>query len=221
MTELFDMDLEANLPALFNVLLFLAGALAFHLVGRTEATSKARRPWNLMALVFVFLAFDEGSQIHEKLMLTTLRLMNAGGLGDGQMGWLYYAWIIPYGIAALTLLAILLPWILRLVPRLRWGLLLSGGLFVFGAVFLEAWSGKVAEALEATARADAELPWLPCFVYTPGSCFLYDDRAYVLLYTLEELAEMGGLILCLGVLLRELERRKAQVLLRFGAQDAQ
>jgi hypothetical protein len=174
-----------------------------------------------MALVFVFLAFDEGSQIHEKLMLTTLRLMNAGGLGGGQMGWLYYAWIIPYGIAALALLAILLPWLLRLHASLRWGLLLSGAIFVFGAVFLESWSGKVAEALEATARADAELPWLPCFVYTPGSCFLYADRAYVLLYTLEELAEMSGLILCLGVLLRELERRKAELVLRFGTKDAQ
>lgn len=81
---------------------------------------------------------------------------------------------------------------------------------------MEAWSGNVAEAVGATARSDAELPWLPCVVYNANTCFLYDDMAYVAISTIEELAEMTGLILCLGTLARALERRGATVEIAFG-----
>lgn len=213
-TELFDMDLESNLPTLFNVLLFLFGSFLFYTTGRLEQ-GKARRPWKLMALVFAFLALDEGSQIHERLMLPMLRLMNDGGYGDGEMGLLFYAWIIPYGLAAIALLLILGPWLLKLNSRLRTGLLLSGALYVLGAIVLESVSGKIHEEMEGY-RPDAELGWLPCFLYPGSTCFLYDDLRYISLYTLEEVAEMSGLILCIGVLLRGLEERDARIELRFG-----
>ena len=215
MTELFDMDREANLPALFNVLLFMIAGVLFYAMGRTTE-GKARRSWFLMAGVFVFLGLDEGAQIHEKLMMVTLRLMNNGGMGDGQMGWLYYAWTIPYGLAAIALLVMLLPWLVKLDPRTRWGLLITGGIYVFGAVFMEAFSGKIAEGLEATARSEEQLSWLPCMLYPPTQCFLYADATYVLLYTIEEFAEMTGVILCIGVLLRALERSKATMEVAFG-----
>ncbi len=215
MTELFDMDREANLPALFNVLLFMIAGGLFYAMGQT-VQGKARRPWTLMAVVFVFLGLDEGAQIHEKLMMVTLRLMNNGGMGDGQMGWLYYAWTIPYGIAAIGLLVLLLPWLVKLDTRVRWGLMLAGFIYVFGAVFMEAFSGKIAEGLEATARPEEQLPWLPCMLYPPTQCFLYDNVSYVVIYTIEELAEMTGVILCIGVLLRALERGKTRIEVAFG-----
>jgi len=216
LTELFDMDQESNLPAAYNMVLFLMGAIGFFLCGRNVTAPRTRRTWYLMAGIFVFLAMDEGAQLHEKFMLTTLRLLNDGGLGDGRMGWFYYAWTIPYGIAVLGLLAHLVPWLARLDPSTRLGLLTSGGTFLFGAVFMEAWSGKVAEALGAAARSDAELPWLPCFVYNANTCFQYDDPAYVAISTIEEVAEMSGLILCIGTLVRALERQGARVEIAFA-----
>lgn len=220
LTELFDVDQEGNLPAMFNALLFFFGALCFFFIGRAEKDSKERRPWYLMAFVFTFLGFDEGSQIHEKFFLLTHRVMEFMGIADVQTGWLYYAWYIPYGIAALGLLAILFPWLKRISAKLRLGLLVSGAVYLFGAIFMEAWSGKVAEALEATYRPAEELTWLPCFIYHTGTCFLYDDAAYVTLYSIEEFCEMTGLIFCIAVLLKELERRGTTLQLSFSRNKA-
>ncbi|MCB0771429.1 MAG: hypothetical protein KDC00_13595 [Flavobacteriales bacterium] len=214
LSELCDMDVESNLPTLFNVLLFLAGAFLFYTTGLLEQ-GKARRPWMLLAMVFVFLGLDEGSQIHERLMLPMLRLMNDGGYGDGDMGLLFYAWTIPYGLAALILLGILVPWLLRLDGSMRKGFILSGALFVTGAVVLESISGSIHEGV-ASPPSDAELTWLPCSLYPASTCYLYDDLRYIVVYTLEELAEMSGLILCIGVLLRGLQARNAAFRIRFG-----
>ena len=213
-TALFDVDVETNIPTFFNVMLFILGSICFYLVGRTE--EKNKRGWNIMSLVFLFLAMDEGSKIHEKLMLTTLRLMNDGDLGLGQNGWLFYAWIIPYGIAALALVAGLLPWLLKLDRKLMIGLFVSGGVYVFGAIFLEAWSGKVAESILLTAQPDSFYDWLPCSVYKADNCFTYADIRYVLLYSAEEFAEMTGLILCIGVLTKTLKDRNAKIQMGFG-----
>ena len=218
LTRLADMDLEANLPALYNVLLFFLGAFLFYLAGRSELPGSSRRPWYIMAGVFVFLGFDEGAQIHEKLMLVTLRLMGHEDGGDGTLGWLYYAWTIPYGLAALALLAILVPWFLRLEARLRWGFLAAGALYIGGALFMEAYSGKLAERYMITAGSDEDYPWMPCFAYPEGQCFLYTEPRYVLAYTIEEVMEMSGLILCIGVLADALDRRRVRVELTFGAE---
>ncbi|MEO8588473.1 MAG: hypothetical protein ABI432_03820 [Flavobacteriales bacterium] len=215
MTELFDLDRETNLPALFNVLLFFAGATLFFVLGHT-VQGKARRPWNLMALVFGFLGLDEGSQIHEKLIFATQRLMGAGEGGE-HFGMLYYAWIIPYAIAMIALLAILTPWLLKMEPRLRWGLLGAGAIYLLGAVFFESLGGRVTEAAQVGALSDEQLTWLPCLIWEKGSCFLYSNPTYVTLYTFEETFEMSGLILCVGVLLRTLERRNADVGIAFAA----
>ncbi len=213
-TKLFDVDLESNIPSFFNVSLFFIGAICFYLVGRSA--KEHRRGWFAMAGIFTFLGIDEGSKIHEKLMLVTLRLMNDGEAGIGDMGWLFYAWIIPYGAATILLLLALLPWLRHLQGRIRVGLLFSGAIYVMGAVFMEAWSGKVAEPLLETAAAPSALPWLPCSVYSASQCFLYNDPSYVALYTIEELAEMTGLILCIGVLLRVLAEQRTRIKVSLG-----
>lgn len=214
-TVLFDMDREANMPALFNVMLFFLGALLFFLLGRTSQ-GRDRWPWMLMTFIFLFLALDEGSQIHEKLMLITLRLMGSTGTSREDMGFLFYAWIIPYFIGVVVLAIVLFPWLIRLEPQLRWGLMLSGTVYVFGAIFMESYSGKVAEDIIKYPWDPASKPWMPCHAYISGQCMLYADAWYVTLYTIEEVMEMSGLILCAGFLMRGLERRQAKVTLEIG-----
>jgi hypothetical protein len=60
-------------------------------------------------------------------------------------------------------------------------------LYVLGAVVMEAWSGKVAEAAH-----DTDLP---------------SNLAYCLIITVEESLEMVGLILCIHVMMRLLADR--------------
>lgn len=202
LTQLVDLDLESNLPTYFNSALFFIGAILFHLHGRTEA-GKKRAGWYLMAAVFIFLGIDEGSQVHEKFMLFTHRLLNTGGIETADLGWFYYSWVIPYGLAAIGLLLLLSRWLFNLAPMLRWGMILSGATYLLGAVIMEMAGGKAAQA---TYYPPSDFPWLPCESYSdPGSCWLYMDPTYITLYTLEEVLEMTGLILAIHFLLRAIE----------------
>jgi hypothetical protein len=208
-TVLFDMDLESNLPTYFNSMLFFLAAMLMYVKGRGRE-GRLRRGWYTVAAVCAFLGVDEGSQIHEKFMLFTLRLINHGEV-NGSFGWLYYAWVIPYGLAALLLGLILSRWFLALEARIRNGLIASGALYVFGAVFMEMLSGKIAEHLDPAAIPADRLAHLPCEIYETGTCHLYMDPGYIAVYTVEETCEMAALILCIYVILKSLERRAARV----------
>ena len=116
LTQLVDLDLEGNIPTFFNSALFFLGAGVFFLHGRSAAT-KERNGWYLMTFVFLFLGLDEGSQIHEKFLQFTFRLLQQGSEGGTDLGWFYYAWVIPYGLAALVLAAVLFRWFMKLEPQ--------------------------------------------------------------------------------------------------------
>ncbi len=208
-TVLFDMDLESNLPTYFNSMLFFLAAMLMYVKGRGRE-GRLRRGWYTVAAVCAFLGVDEGSQIHEKFMFFTLRLINHGQV-TGSFGWLYYAWVIPYGLAAVLLGLILFRWFLALEARIRNGLIASGVLYVFGAVFMEMFSGKIAEHLDPAAISAERLAHLPCEIYETGTCHLYLDPGYIAAYTVEETCEMAALIFCIHVILRSLERRSARV----------
>lgn len=201
LTMLFDMDREANVPTLYNILLFLFAALLFYLVGR--ATAERGRHWYLLAAVFLFLGIDEGAQIHERFMVFTLKLMGGGEVKVGNMGLLFFAWIIPYGIAAVLLALVLGKWLFRLDPAMRNRLLLSAACYGMGAVGVEAISGDVAESLVLGVQ-EREPAHLPCGAYQPGTCYLYADPRFVGLYSVEEALEMSGLVLCIRALLLKL-----------------
>lgn len=218
-TVLFDMDLEANIPTFFNCALFFlcSGLMILKAAGRQ---GRLRRGWFILAGVFAFLGVDEGTQIHEKFMLVTLRLMNHGSLSGQQFGWLYYAWVIPYMGAAVALGLVLVRWFIALAPGLRRSLVLCGLLYVFGAVFMEMYSGKVAEQLDPHTVDAATLACLPCETYGVSICHDYANIAYVAIYTVEEVCEMLALVLCSHVLLRSLERRITTMVLRLMPKDA-
>ncbi len=208
--QLFDVDLEANLPTFYNCFLFFVGAALFMVSGRLE-DKKYRSGWTVMAGVFVFLGVDEGSQIHEKFMLFTLRLMNHGQQTGTHLGWWYYAWVIPYGIASIALVFMLSRWLISLDNKLRTGLIISGVVYVFGAVFMEMYSGKIAEGLEAATLTADQMRYIPCEIYESGTCQQYVDPGYIAAYTVEETCEMVGLIICAHVLMKALSRKRASI----------
>lgn len=167
LTMLFDLDHEANIPTLFSVLLFAAGGVLLLVAYRT-ALNEGRRQWQwrLLAFVFFFLALDEGSQIHEKCIEAVHRLM--GGIPHAS---LTYAWVIPYGLAVVGLGIIMAPFLLKLRKRTLWLFVISGAVYIGGAL--------ITEMLEGAATADG------------GETSLF----YLLLNTKEETLEMIGLAL--------------------------
>ncbi len=217
LTQLVDLDLEGNIPTFFNSALFFLGAGVFFLHGRSAAT-KERNGWYLMTFVFLFLGLDEGSQIHEKFLQFTFRLLQHGSEGGTDLGWFYYAWVIPYGLAALVLAAVLSRWFMKLEPQLRKGLIISGTIYVFGAIFLEMAGGKLVSGSQSQPASD--FPWMPCGLYgDPASCWLFMDYRYIALYTMEEICEMTGLILCIRFLLEAFERKGLFLSLNLKQQD--
>lgn len=214
LTMLVDFDMESNLPALFSVLLFLFAALLFFLHSRSANTQQARGCL-IMAFVFIFLGLDEGARIHEKFGPVTHRWIEAQLGGGGLGGWLDRAWVIPYLLGGTILGLILVRWLFRLHRRTRIELLISGVVYVTGAVLLEMAGAKRAKMV--SYLDPPEFPWLPCDVYiVPGDCYLYADLGYITLYTLEESLEMLGVILCIRALLRAMETKGIDLSVRMG-----
>lgn len=211
LTLLADLDTEGNLPTLYNVLLFFIGSALFLFHGM-NAPKQAARGWKLMAAVFLFLGIDEGSQVHEKFMQFTKRLIEASGSDGSLTGWFYYAWVIPYGLAVIALVLLLSRWIMGLSPQLRKRLVVSGTVYVLGAVFMEMAGGKLLEGL--TPRDAANFPWMPCGVFGDAAdCWVFMEPGYIAMYTMEETLEMTGLILCIRALLLELAARDKHLVL--------
>lgn len=128
----FDLNREFSLPSIYSgaAILFCAALLAL-----TASTEKRRgNPfvgWAGMSAVFAFLALDEVFAIHEKLNDPLRAALHTSG------GVLRYAWVIPYLILAGVFAAVYLPFLLRLPARTRNRFVISGLVFVFGAVGCE------------------------------------------------------------------------------------
>jgi hypothetical protein len=143
------LDEEGNLPALYSALAlgFAAGLLGLiaHLERWLHSTTA--RSWRILSWTFLYLAIDEVISLHELLIQPFRRL----GLG----GFFHYAWVVP-GLVAVGGFGLWSVRLLRQLPRrLSQRFLLSGGLFVLGALGFEMLDGKIVEQIgEANALFD-------------------------------------------------------------------
>lgn len=190
LTMLFDLDHEANVPTLFMVGLFLVnGLLLWSLMRLDRPNGRKRWQWLLLSFVFVFLAIDEGSQIHEKSIEAMHRLM-----GSIPHSALLYAWVIPYGLACLALGIVLGKFLLSLPKRTLFLMVASGCIFIGGALGVE--------MLEGAATVFG------------GETSIF----YLLLNALEEIMEMIGLSLFVYTLLDHLTSFRPEFTLRLAQQ---
>lgn len=192
LTEFFDVGIEANIPTIYSTLqLGLASAVSA-LVAVVIVRQKGRDSgyWYGLAIAFLFLSFDEGATIHETVgYYTEKRFENLA------TGYLYFIWIIPYGIGVMWFVAAYFPFLLRLPKRTAIGLVISGAIFVGGAIGVESISAAVYEAAAQLERRPLE---------------------YYLLYSLEEFMEMFGIALFIFYALDYLATRSEQVTIRLS-----
>lgn len=85
-----------------------------------------------MGVLFFLLSADEALSFHEKL---SGRLTGLGGL--------HFAWVIPAAAVCLAGLVAAIPFLRALSPRVRVLMLASAGVFLFGALGMEAIGGQV------------------------------------------------------------------------------
>lgn len=161
---LFNLEGEQNVPTLFSSLqLIAAAALLGICAARTKLSQGVYfKHWVGLSLIFIFLAVDESALIHEKTMGVSREFFGGSGL-------LYYTWIIPFGAFAVAVLATYSRFLLALPRRTGAIFLLSGAVFVTGAVGMELFEGQINEA---------------------GG---YQSLDYMILVTIEETLEMAGI----------------------------
>ena len=174
--DAINLDEEFNLTALYSgVLLYAASFLLKEIAISSQGGN--RRDWMLLSRVFLFLAFDEVFQVHELFVIPGLRQYLHPSLAS--------IWVIPYGILFILFSFRFIPFFLKLGNRVSVLSLVSGGVYVSGAIAFEALNS-----------------WLVRAGQISRSGFYYE-----LISGFEELFEMLGVIIFLYALMMELRSR--------------
>jgi hypothetical protein len=166
---LFNLDREGNIPTLYNAvtLLLCAGLLAIIATARKRQEKREYLYWAGLAIVFLFLALDDGAAIHENIIRPLRTVLHTSGV-------LYFAWVIPYGFFVIALGVIYLRFLFSLPVRIRYLMILAGILFVGGALGFELIGGQWTElhgqentayALITTCEQSLQMAGILVFIY--------------------------------------------------------
>ncbi len=155
----WKLDAEKNFPAYYSSLAILLASLLLLIIALTKKDGRNIYYWFGLSAVFLYLSFDEMFRIHERLTPLAKELFPTSD---------FIGWWVPVGIILLPLSLIYLRFVFNLPKRTRNLFVVSGLIFILGAVGFEILGDK---ALEANGR----------------------DITYAVLYTIEELLEMLGI----------------------------
>ena len=126
--EFLSLSYEANLPTWFTVAQLIVCAVM--MIGIAEARRRERGPhvfhWWLLALSFLYISLDELVQLHEEMSAW----LDLGGV-------LYFSWIVPAAVLLLFWLSFFVRFLIELPQLTRNRFLVSGALYVTGALVFE------------------------------------------------------------------------------------
>ena len=187
---LWDVDTELSLTSIYSVFLLFIGFLLLAQITIVKKKEKATAlcSWVLLTLGFLFLTFDEGATIHEKLMTPVQQI-----LGDDLPSYFYFTWVIPAMAAIIFLGFLFLKFLKNLPAKVRIGFILSAVVYLGGALGMELVGGSYA------------------------SKYGLDNFNFNLLSTIEESLEMLGASLFIRTLLTYISDMYNGLRLRFNS----
>jgi hypothetical protein len=187
--RLFNLDLEANIPASYSMILLLVASAILGLITTLEKMRRAPGVayWLLLAAGFLAMALDEACSLHEKLNKPFNVL-----LGSNARGIFYFSWVLPAAALVAGLALLFVGFLRRLPAPTGRAFSVAGIIYVGSAVGVEALAGRYAELNG------------------------YNNLTYAFIVVLEEGLEMTGVILFLRSLLDYLRAHHGEVSLRFG-----
>jgi hypothetical protein len=102
LSALFDMNRENNVPTWYSGTVMLSTAAALAVIGfaRVQARDPFRRHWVLLALLFLYLSFDELTHIHENWGNALNAPLASWRNRDVFGGALRNLWVLPAGVVA-------------------------------------------------------------------------------------------------------------------------
>ena len=181
---LFNVGKEENIPTMFTSFLLLASALLLLMIWRIERArgGPCAGHWLLLACGFAFMAPEEVIGLHERLT-EPMRAI----LGGKDLGALYFAWVVPAAVLLLGLAIAFIPFLRALSRGEAVRFIVSGVVYLGGAIGCELVGGAWAERHGA------------------------DNLAYQAIVTLEEGMEMAGVVVFIWALLHFIEVHYGEV----------
>ncbi len=169
--KLFYLDAEQTIPAWFSSCILWSCGVGLLVVSFLEKNNSIDKYWFLMGLSLLYVSLDESISLHEYgvTIINKLAVRNNIELPD----FLVYSWVIPASICVLILAIVLIPFFVRLESQLRQALLISGMVYLSGAVGCEMIGG-----------------------YAVVNSY---KTLYLIAMTVEEILEMCGAIILLHV----------------------
>jgi len=155
--KMFHVVTEKNIPSLFSTLqLMLSGTLlysTYRLCCEKMWMKKHHVYWKYLSFIFYFLAFDEWFTVHDILGKSVAKYM--GVVGD------LFGWTLLYMIIMIIFFVWALQFLFQLPKRISGLYILSGGIFILGAIGFELLASE-------TIRAFMGIESSPLMVYIIG-----------------------------------------------------
>jgi hypothetical protein len=165
---MFSLSYEQNVPTWYASALLFTCSLLLAFAARASGRGQVKRWW-LLAAAFLYISIDETAEIHEQ-----------ASAWFSFSGVLYFGWVIPAAAVVLALGAAYLRFLAALPRRTRLRFIVSGAIYVTGALLFE----------------------LPLGAWT--SRHGTDNLGYALIDWVEETLELTGLCLFILALLDHL-----------------
>lgn len=130
LVSLFNMNYENNIPTVYSALLLLLSSTLLVLIalGKQQIRNRFTTHWWTLAILFLYLSFDELFEIHESIN---------SSLGKELQLWQAGSWDILNPILISVIVLAYTKFFLHLPPKIQRLFLASGSLFVLGAVGIE------------------------------------------------------------------------------------
>ncbi|MCJ7702377.1 MAG: hypothetical protein MUO62_12405, partial [Anaerolineales bacterium] len=147
-----NINREANIPTFFSTLLLLLAALLLWVIGAQERNNK--QPfgvhWTVLGVIFLILALDEASGLHERVEDLVKRLYAFSGL-------FHYAWVVPAILFVFILGIIYLRFFLAQPRHIQGMLLVAATTFLMGALGAEMVNGWYRDTIGMTRAIETLL----------------------------------------------------------------
>ena len=138
---MFDFDAEMNLPTFYSsVTLILSSTLLAIIAFCHKKEGNPYWLWGILSFIFLFLSMDEFGALHERLEAPFLRLLQSSSFQELSKIF-FYAWVIPYGVLLIIFVLFYLKFLFKLPQKTKILFVVSGALYVTGAVVLEVFGG--------------------------------------------------------------------------------
>lgn len=182
---MFNLNSEENIPAFFSTLMLVFSSILLAVIACAVKKSNAPYFYHWLGLSLIFLFLSmDESLSFHESMTVPLRK------GLNTSGFLFYAWVIPYAIALLILILLYLKFFISLPAKTRNLLIIAAVLYIVGVIGIELLGGRIDEQVGR------------------------HNPTYVVYSTIEELLEMGGIIVFIYALMNYISTEYENLRLR-------